>query len=112
VGHGGGAPARKKVGLRNAAIYGGYALIVFVVQAVLYIVLSEVDELPLMAPFCLLVFPALAWAAGWLSIGALFPAGAEEEPDRSPILGVAVCLIPNLLLCGVFGIFSVISRVF
>ncbi len=96
--------------LRHAAVYGAYAFVVLVVQVVLFLVLDETSGLPLFAPLCLFVFPALAWGAGYLSIAALNPTGPDEQPDRSPKLGIVVCLIPNLLLCGIFGVSFIASR--
>jgi hypothetical protein len=64
----------------------------------LFFTLNETSSLPLMAPLCVLVFPALAWGAGYLSIGALGDSG------RSPRLGAAVCLVSDLLLCALFSI--------
>jgi hypothetical protein len=94
-----GGQARRSVGLRNAAIYGAYAVPVLAVQVFLFVLLDEADGLPAAAPLCLLVLPALAFLAGYLTIGALFPAPPGETVNRTPRLGVVVCLIPNLLLC-------------
>jgi hypothetical protein len=84
--------------------------VVLIVQAVLFLVLKEATELPTVAPLCLLVLPALAWAAGWLSIGALFEAPTGERLDRSPRVGVVVCLVPNVLLCCAVGALYVLDR--
>jgi hypothetical protein len=94
--------ARPRVGLRNAAVYGAYAVPVLGVQAFLFLLLDEVSSLPLAAPLCLLVLPALAFLAGYLTIGTLFPAPPGEKVNRTPRLGVVVCLIPNALLCAGF----------
>ena len=91
--------ARRPVRLRNAAIYGAYSAVVFVVQAMLYLMLDEA-RLPAAAPVCLLVLPALAWLAGYLTVGTLFPAPPGEQPNRTPKLGAVVCLLPDGLLCG------------
>jgi hypothetical protein len=91
-------------GPRNALVYGGYSLSVLVVQVVLLATLDEERTLPLLAPFCLLVLPAMAWFAGWLTIGAAFrPLPGEPAVKRTPRLGVLVCLLPNLALCAVLG---------
>ena len=95
----GGARTRRSVGLRNAAIYGAYAVPVLAVQVFLFVLLDEAGSLPTAAPLCLLVLPALAFLAGYLTIGALFPAPPGETVNRTPRLGVVVCLVPNLLLC-------------
>lgn len=91
--------ARRPVRLRNAVVYGAYSAVVFVVQAMLYVLLDEA-RLPAAAPVCLLVLPALAWLAGYLTVGTLFPAPPGEQLNRTPKLGAIVCLVPNGLLCG------------
>ena len=90
---------------RNLPIYAAFAFVVLVIQLGL---LATVDEtaLPVFAPLCLLGLPALAWAAGWLTIGLSFGSESRPEDDaeaapvhRSPRLGAVICLAPNLLLC-------------
>jgi hypothetical protein len=98
------APARTawEAGLRNALVYGGYSLIVLVVQILLFIALDE-QTLPALAPVCLFVLPAFAWVAGWFTVGAVF-----RTRSRTPRLGAAVCFVPDLLLCaGVVGLLLV-----
>src|SRR5690606_1807976 len=96
------ALAGRPVGLRNAAVYGAYAAPVLAVQAFLFLLLDEAGSLPAAAPLCLLVLPALAFLAGYLTIGTLFPAPAGEAVNRTPRLGVVICLIPNAVLCAGF----------
>jgi hypothetical protein len=95
------------VARRNALIYAAFALGALGVQLGLLVLLDE-TALPLFAPLCLLGLPALAWAAGWLTIGLAFRPVGEGGPaseghgtpvHRSPRLGAVICLIPNLLLC-------------
>jgi hypothetical protein len=90
---------------RNALVYGGYAFAVLVVQLLLLAVADAEQTLPLLAPLCLLVLPAFAWAAGWFTIGVAFrsPSGWPKV-KRTPRLGVIVCLLPNLLLCAGLGV--------
>jgi hypothetical protein len=56
------------------------------------------------APLCLLVLPALAWAAGYLTVSALFVTPPGQRPSRSPRLGLVICLVPNVLLLCALGI--------
>jgi hypothetical protein len=90
---------------RNALVYGGYAFAVLVVQVLLLAVADAEQTLPLLAPVCLLVLPAFAWAAGWFTIGVAFrsPPGWPKV-KRTPRLGAIVCLLPNLLLCAGLGV--------
>ncbi len=83
--------------LRNGFIYGGYTLIVFMIEAALFFAAGE-QRLAMVSPLCLLVLPALAWGAGWITVGAAFR--GDSVVDRTPRLGAAICLLPNLLICG------------
>jgi len=93
--------------IRNGLVYGCYALGVLVIQLVLLALLDEERTLPLLAPLCLFGLPAMAWAAGWLTIGTLFGSRTGDTPvKRSPRLGAVICLTPNLLLCaGILALF-------
>jgi Uncharacterized protein contain chitin-binding domain type 3 len=97
-----------RVGLRNAAVYAAYAVPVLAVQAFLFLLLDEAASLPMASPLCLLVLPALAFLAGYLTIGTLFPAPPGEKVNRSPRLGIVICLIPDVLLCAGFVAFEVL----
>ena len=101
-------PARMPVAIRNAAIYGGFTVTVAAVQFALFLLLDESSSLPLSAPLCLLILPAFAWLAGFVTIGVVFrpPPGAPPV-RRSPRLGAIVCLIPNLVLCALVGAMAV-----
>jgi hypothetical protein len=69
-----------------------------------------VQTLPLLAPVCLLVLPAFAWLAGWLTIGVAFPAPpGEPATPRTPRLGAIICLLPNLALCAGLGVLFLAS---
>jgi hypothetical protein len=96
--------AKGSVGVRNTAVYGAYAATVFAVQVILFVILDEASTLPTSAPLCLLVLPAFAWAAGFLTIGALFQPPVGGKLDRTPRLGVVVCLIPDMLMCMAIGV--------
>jgi hypothetical protein len=101
-------------GLRNALVYAGYSLMVFVVQVILIVLGDQQPEST--RPFILMlvfILPALAWVAGWLTVGAAFPAPPNGRVKRTPRLGAFVCMISFLLLCmiiGVMGIFGSMNR--
>ena len=78
------------------------------VQIGLFIVLDEAT-LPLTGPLCLLVLPAFAWLAGYLTIGVAFrPAPGQRTVDRTPRLGAIVCAVPDMLLfAGVVVLFAI-----
>lgn len=75
---------------RNALIYGAYAAVVLVMQLIIFMgVADEVDGV-WWAPLCGLVFPLIAWVAGYLTVG---------RAPRSPRLGALICFAPNLIFC-------------
>jgi len=77
--------------------------VVLIIQIGLLIVADEETVLPLLSPVCLIVLPALAWMGGFLTIGAAFRKDGPKV-KRSPRLGVAICLVPNALLCAGLGV--------
>jgi hypothetical protein len=92
---------------RNAVVYGGYAAAVVVTQFILFTVFNE-EQLPLLAPCCLVVLPAFSWAAGYATCGIAFGAGrGGPKVDRTPRLGLVINLIPDLLLCAGVGVLFV-----
>jgi hypothetical protein len=91
--------AGRSVALRNAAIYGGFAATVLAVQMGLFILLDEEQTLPLTGPLCLVVMPAFAWLAGYLTIGVAFrPPPGLRKVNRTPRLGAVICSMPDMLL--------------
>ncbi len=65
---------------RNALVYAAFALGVVGLQLGLFATVDE-TALPVFAPLCLLGLPAIAWAAGWLTIGLAFrPEIGDEAP--------------------------------
>jgi hypothetical protein len=53
----------------------------------------------------------MAWLAGFLTIGAVFPTAPGEAPKRTPRLGVVVCLLPNVLLLGAVAFLFALNAV-
>ena len=100
--------ACRRAGPRNSLVYGACALVVFVLQAVLF---YSVSNPALAAPLCVLVFPAFAWAAGWTLVGVLFEPAAGTKLDRTPKLGAFVCFAPSALLLLIF-VYLVIRGIF
>jgi hypothetical protein len=79
-------------------IYGAYSAAVLTVQVILFLLLDESRQLPSAAPVCLLVLPAMAWAAGYLTIRAIARPGPDGKVRHMPRLGLVICLIPDALL--------------
>ena len=93
--------------MRNGLVYGGFAVSVLIIQVVLFVVADEGSTLPMLAPVCLLGLPAFAWLGGFLTVGAAFRPPVGGKVNRTPRLGVAICLMPNVLLCAALGVLLV-----
>ncbi len=85
---------------RNLLVYGPLALLVPVTQLVLLVVAGPSPALAA-ALVGGLVTPAVAFGVGWWVVGRLFPPGSGRRPDRTPRLGVLVCLVPAVLTSAV-----------
>lgn len=88
-----------RAGPRNSLVYGACALVVLVLEAVLF---YSVSNAALASPLCLLVFPAFAWLAGYLLVGVLFEPAPGTKLDRTPKLGAVVCFAPTVVIIAVF----------
>lgn len=89
--------------VRNLFVYGAFAIVVLVLQTVLFVGAPE-QSLPALAPICGLVLPLLAYGLGWLAVGIVYPPIAGRKVDRTPLVGAVVCLVaPVLLTCAGFG---------
>ncbi|HEX5596238.1 MAG TPA: hypothetical protein VFX61_09520 [Micromonosporaceae bacterium] len=84
--------------LRNLLVYGPYAMVVLVVQMALYLIAESVSVPALL---CGLLMPVVAFALGWVTVGLAFPHDASDgRVDRTPVVGIAVCIVaPMLLSC-------------
>ncbi|GAA1753928.1 hypothetical protein [Luedemannella helvata] len=94
------APAAGNAGTawpRNALIYGAYAGIVLVMQLIIFLGVADEISGVFWAPLCGLVFPVIAWVAGYLTIG---------RAPRSPRLGALICFAPNVVLCCALGLLA------
>src|SRR5262249_29639367 len=91
-------PASQRV-WRNALVYGAYALVVLVMQLIIFLGVSDEETGVLWAPLCALVFPVMAWGAGYLTVG---------RGPRSARLGAIICFAPNLVFCCGLGLFKLL----
>ena len=83
---------------RNLAVYGSAALVVLIVQVILYFVVSgTVASVAALA--CGATLPAFGYGVSWLVVGLLY-----GKVDRTPVLGAIVSATPVALLCGIVGI--------
>ncbi|SCL60528.1 hypothetical protein [Micromonospora peucetia] len=82
---------------RNLLVYGPLALLVPVIQVALFVATGTG-----VASVAALVFglpmPAVAFAAGWIGVGRLFPPPDGGRVDRTARLGALVCLVPGVLV--------------
>lgn len=95
------------VWLRNLMVYGPFGAVVLLVQIALYATAGT--DLPQYAVLCGLTMPAAAFGLGWLTIGWSFDRDAEGKVDRTPLLGIAVCLAPVLVTCMGVGLLSLVT---
>ncbi|MEU4420033.1 hypothetical protein AB0F81_05370 [Actinoplanes sp. NPDC024001] len=91
--------------LRNLLIYGPFAAVVLLVQIVLFLVAGSPPDYALL---CGLSMPLLAFGMGWATIGFVY--GDEgRKVDRTPLVGVIVCLVPVLLTCMIRGLEAIFN---
>nr|WP_231926858.1 hypothetical protein [Micromonospora siamensis] len=89
-------PTSWPVGPRNLLVYGPLALLVPVLQVILFVA-TGTGAASIAALACGLPMPAVAFMLGWLGIGRLFPAGPDGGVERTPRFGALVCLVPAVL---------------
>jgi hypothetical protein len=81
---------------RNAVVYGAVAVVVLVIQVVLFVAAPS-GAAAVLAIGCGAVLPIIGYAVAWLAVGVLFHGNGRVE--RTPWLGAAICAAPILLLC-------------
>src|SRR5207245_2564401 len=79
---------------RNVVVYGACALLVLIIQLVLFFVASG-PAASVGALVCGAALPALGYGVSWLSICLLY-----GKVNRTPVLGAAISAAPVVLLCG------------
>ncbi|KKK07542.1 hypothetical protein [Micromonospora sp. HK10] len=81
---------------RNLLVYGPLALLVPLVQLVLFLA-TGTGPVSILALVVGLPMPAVAFMAGWLAVGRLFRPRPTDRVDRTPRFGALVCLVPAVL---------------
>ncbi|HEX6498812.1 MAG TPA: hypothetical protein VF054_07240 [Micromonosporaceae bacterium] len=86
-------PARTPV-WRNAAIYAAYTAVMLIVQVPGIVLLLRERPAGIIA-LCGVVLPVVAFALGWVTVGALSgrPAPGAPPQSRSALLGAAISLV-------------------
>ncbi|WBB66032.1 hypothetical protein [Micromonospora sp. WMMD812] len=82
---------------RNLLVYGPLALVVPVIQVLVYAA-TGVGPASIAALICGLPMPAVAFVAGWVGVGRLFRSRTGGRPDRTSRFGALVCLVPAVLV--------------
>ncbi|MEU1754711.1 hypothetical protein ABZ436_18865 [Micromonospora matsumotoense] len=94
---GGARPAAWPPRWRNLLVYGPLALVVPVVQLVVFLTVGT-GAVGVAVLLVGLPMPAAAFAAGWVGVGRLFPPGPDGRWDRTPRLGLLTCLVPAVVV--------------
>ncbi|NES14717.1 hypothetical protein G3554_11060 [Micromonospora sp. PPF5-17] len=81
---------------RNLLVYGPVALLVPLVQLLLFAV-TGTGPVSIAALVVGLPMPAVAFMVGWLAVGRLFRPRPADRVDRTPRFGALVCLVPAVL---------------
>ncbi|MFG2055368.1 hypothetical protein ACGFI9_15215 [Micromonospora sp. NPDC048930] len=81
---------------RNLLVYGPLALLVPLVQLLLF-ASAGTGPVSIAALVVGLPMPAVAFMAGWLAVGRLFRPRPQDRVDRTPRFGALVCLVPAVL---------------
>jgi hypothetical protein len=108
LGRGGPVALGTPAWLRNLLVYGPFAVTVFLVQLALYVV-ADGASLPAYAALCGLAMPAAAFGLGWVVVGLVFAPGPRGRPERTPLLGAAVCFAPVALTCVGVGVLALVG---
>ncbi|MEU6074963.1 hypothetical protein [Micromonospora sp. NPDC047074] len=82
---------------RNLLVYGPLALLVPALQVALFVA-TGAGAASVAALVCGLPMPAVAFVAGWIGVGRLFPPPEGGRLDRTARLGALVCLVPAVLV--------------
>ncbi|WP_240033034.1 hypothetical protein [Micromonospora globbae] len=90
-------PASWSARPRNLLVYGPLAVLVPLIQVVVYVA-TGAGPATVAALICGLPMPAVAFVAGWLGVGRLFPPAQGGRVDRTPRFGALVCLVPAVLV--------------
>jgi hypothetical protein len=87
------ARINRSPGLRNATIYGAYAVLFALIQLPMMASLTMWTESPVAAVPCGLVLVAVSFCLGWLTIGFAYREPSGHRPRRTPALGIMISLL-------------------
>ncbi|MFD6752780.1 hypothetical protein [Micromonospora gifhornensis] len=81
---------------RNLLVYGPLGLLVPLLLIAIYLA-AGTGPVTILALVVGLPGPAVAFGAGWLAVGRLFPSRPGERVDRTPRFGALACLMPAVV---------------
>jgi hypothetical protein len=87
------ARINRSPGLRNATIYGAYAVLFALIQLPMMASLTVLTESPVAAVPCGLVLVAVSFCLAWLTIGFAYREPSGHRPRRTPALGIVISLL-------------------
>ncbi|CCH21947.1 hypothetical protein [Micromonospora lupini] len=82
---------------RNLLVYGPLALLVPLIQVVVYAA-TGTGPASVTALIAGVPMPAVAFVVGWVGVGRVFGASPDERVDRTMRFGALVCLVPAVLV--------------
>lgn len=101
--------APRSPALRNAAVYGGYALLLALLQIPALLAVFRQEPAGVFT-LCGLVLPVIAFALGWVTVGAAFRSPDGMPVRRTPLLGAAISLLAAAPILGLL-IASIVAAV-
>ena len=87
------ARINRSPGLRNATIYGAYAVLFALIQLPMMASLWVRTNSPVAAVPCGLVLVVLSFWLAWFTIGFAYREPSGHHPRRTPALGIAISLL-------------------
>jgi hypothetical protein len=87
------ARINRSPGLRNAAIYGAYAVLFALVQLPMMASLTVRTASPVAFVPCGLVLVVVSFWLAWLTIGFAYREPSGHRPRRTPALGITISLL-------------------
>ena len=105
------ARINRSPGIRNATIYGAYAVLFAIVQLPMMASLTVRTASPVAGVPCGLVLVVVSFWLAWLTIGFAYREPSGHRPRRTPALGIAISLLAAApaFAATVLGVFEVLG---
>jgi hypothetical protein len=80
-------------GMRNALVYGLYAMVSVLIQTVMVVAVDWRSAAMVLVP-CSAALVLVSFALGWLTVGVAFrPPAGQGRPVRTPVIGLMVSML-------------------